>query len=227
MPADAPTDRVCLLGCGVTTGYGAVLNTAAVEQGAASAAVFGLGAVGLAVVLGLRKRGVRKILCVDVNPAKFAAAVDLGGDAVVCVNPHDHPGRRVADVVVELTTEEGWGGAWYTFECVGSVELMRAALESAHRAWGVYVIIGVAPAGAEIATRPFQLVTGRTWKGTAFGGVKGRSHMAGLVGDYRAGAIPLDKFVTHTYAGVAALNDAFHVMHDATANALRPVIALW
>ena len=144
----------------------------------------------------------------------------------MCVNPRDHPGRKISDVVVELTTEEGWGGAWYTFECVGSVELMRAALESAHRGWGVSVIIGVAPAGTEIATRPFQLVTGRTWKGTAFGGVKGRSGMPALVAAYADGTLPLDKFVTHTYAGVAALNDAFHVMHEPAANALRPVVTL-
>ena len=160
VPRDVPLARVCLLGCGVTTGFGAVLNTADVEEGAASAAVFGLGAVGLAVILGLRKRGVKKILAIDVNPAKFAAATDLGGPAVVCVNPRDYPGRKISEVVVELTTEDGWGGAHYTFECVGSVELMRAALEASHRAWGVSVIIGVAPAGTEIATRPFQLVTG-------------------------------------------------------------------
>ena len=143
---------------------------------------------------------------------------------MITVNPSDHPGKKIADVIAELTFEDGWGGADYTFECVGSVDLMRAALESAHRGWGVSTIIGVAGAGKEIATRPFQLVTGRVWKGTAFGGVKGRSEVPGFVEDAMRGDIPLAKFITHKYKGIEALNEAFHVMETPSANALRPVI---
>lgn len=225
MPAGARFDRTCLLGCGVTTGLGAPLHTARVEAGS-TAAVFGLGAVGLAVVLGLKRAGCRTIIAVDLNPAKFDVARRLGGDAVVCLNPADpaHGGKPVAQLVVDMTTEEGFGGVDYSFECVGSVKLMRDALECTHRGWGVSVVIGVAASGQEIATRPFQLVTGRTWKGTAFGGVRGRTELPGLAAEYAAGALPLDEFVTHSFSGVAAINDAMHVMHDAAANALRPVI---
>ena len=160
----------------------------------------------------------------DINPAKFALAQELGGEAVVCVNPKEHEPKPVTQVITEMTTVEGFGGVDYSFECVGSVALMRAALESTHRGWGKSVIIGVAASGQEISTRPFQLVTGRSWMGTAFGGVKGRSALPGLVGDFMGGRLPLERFVTHTYAGVEQVNDAMHVMHDAAAGALRPVI---
>ena len=143
---------------------------------------------------------------------------------MVGVNPRDYPDRKISDVIGELTFEDGWGGADYTFECIGNVDLMRAALESAHRGWGVSTIIGVAGAGKEIATRPFQLVTGRVWKGTAFGGVKGRSEVPALVEEAMSGALPLKPFITHRFAGIATLNDAFHLMHDPTTGALRPVI---
>ena len=204
---------------------GAVFNTAKVEAGS-TAAVFGLGAVGLAVVLGLRHAGTSKIIAIDLNPAKFPLAQELGGDAVVCVNPTDpqYAGKSAAQIVIDLTTVEGFGGADYSFECVGSTPLMRQALECTHRGWGRSVIIGVAASGQEISTRPFQLVTGRWWGGTAFGGVKGRSKLPQLVADFQAGRLPLDKFITHTYSGVAALNDAMHIMHDPAQGALRPVI---
>jgi S-(hydroxymethyl)glutathione dehydrogenase/alcohol dehydrogenase len=172
VPRAAPLDRVCLLGCGVSTGYGAVLNTAKVEAGA-TAAVFGLGAVGLAVCMGLRAAGARRIIAIDLDARKEAAAKALGGDAVEFLNPSALPaGETVAARVVEMTTEGGAGGVDYSFECVGSVALMRAALECTHKGWGKSVIIGVAASGQEISTRPFQLVTGRTWMGTAFGGVR-------------------------------------------------------
>ena len=223
VPDDTPLDRACLLGCGVTTGWGAVHNTCKVPEGS-TAAVFGLGAVGLAVIVGLREAKARRILAVDINASKFDKAKLLGGPTVECINPADYPGRPIQEVVVELTKEEGWGGVDYSFECVGSVALMRAALESAHRGWGQSCIIGVAASGQEIATRPFQLITGRVWRGTAFGGVKGRTELPGLVAKYRAGVIPLDEFVTHRYDGVAGLLPAFHVMHVPEENALRPVV---
>jgi len=214
--------NICLLGCGVTTGWGAATRTARVEAGA-SAAVFGLGAVGLACVMGLKEAGAATIIGVDTNPAKEAAARALG--ATHFVNPGDLPaGVTAAGRVVELTTVGGFGGVDYSFEAVGSVALMRAALECTVRGWGKSVIIGVAPAGAEIATRPFQLVTGRSWTGTAFGGVKGRSELPGLVERYAAGDFPLDAFVTHTFSGVRAVVDAVGVMSDPTLGALRPVI---
>ena len=165
------------------------------------------------------------------NPAKFAAALELGGaERVVCVNPADpvHEGKPVAQLLVDATKTpaDAFGGVDYSFECVGSTALMRAALECTHRGWGTSVIIGVAAAGQEVATRPFQLVTGRTWKGTAFGGVKGKSALPGYVEDYLGGRLPLDRFVTHTFDGVARINDAMHLMHDPAGNCLRPVISL-
>jgi S-(hydroxymethyl)glutathione dehydrogenase/alcohol dehydrogenase len=219
----APLARVCLLGCGVTTGWGAVRRTARVEAGA-SAAVFGLGAVGLAAVMGLAQAGAARIIAVDTNPAKEALARAFG--ATDFLNPRTDlaPGQSAAQKIVELTTVEGFGGVDYSFECVGSVELMRAALECTVRGWGKSVIIGVAPAGAEIATRPFQLVTGRVWTGTAFGGVKGRSELPGLVEEYLAGRFKLDEFVTAEFAGVDKVVDAVELMHDPAKAALRPVI---
>jgi S-(hydroxymethyl)glutathione dehydrogenase/alcohol dehydrogenase len=225
IPKEAPLDRACLLGCGLTTGYGAVLNTCKVEKGAV-AAVFGLGAVGLAAVLGLRAAGARRIIAVDVNPAKFPLAKDLGGDAVEFLNPADPAlaGKRIQDVLIEMTTEDGAGGVDYSFECIGRVDTMRAALEATHKGWGVSCIIGVAASGQEISTRPFQLVTGRTWKGSAFGGVKGRSELPGLVAKMQSGEIPVSKFVSHEMKGIASVVEAIHVMHDPTVGAIRPVI---
>lgn len=219
-PAASP--NICLLGCGVTTGWGAATRTARVEAGA-TAAVFGLGAVGLACVLGLKECGAKAIIAVDVNPAKEALARRFG--ATHFVNPRELPeGTSVVARVQELTLEAGFGGVDYSFEAVGSVALMRAALECTVRGWGKSVIIGVAPAGAEIATRPFQLVTGRSWTGTAFGGVKGRSELPALVDRYAAGDFPLDAFVTHTFTGIAAVVDAVAVMENPALGALRPVI---
>ncbi|RZA21720.1 MAG: S-(hydroxymethyl)glutathione dehydrogenase/class III alcohol dehydrogenase [Lysobacteraceae bacterium] len=202
---DANHEQVCLLGCGVTTGIGAVHNTAKVQEGD-SVAVFGLGGIGLAVIQGARQARAGRIIAIDTNPSKFDMARDMG--ATDCVNPKDHD-KPVQQVVVEMT---GWG-VDHSFECIGNVEVMRAALECAHRGWGQSVIIGVAGAGQEISTRPFQLVTGRKWMGTAFGGVKGRSQLPGMVEDAMKGDIQLAPFVTHTM-GLDAINDAFELMHD-------------
>ncbi|MCW5637001.1 MAG: S-(hydroxymethyl)glutathione dehydrogenase/class III alcohol dehydrogenase [Rubrivivax sp.] len=201
----ADPGQVCLLGCGVTTGLGAVKNTARVQPGD-TVAVFGLGGIGLAVVHGAQLAQAGRIIAIDTNPAKFELARTFG--ATDCVNPKDHT-KPIQQVIVEMT---GWG-VDHSFECIGNVQVMRAALESAHRGWGQSVIIGVAGAGQEISTRPFQLVTGRTWKGTAFGGVKGRSQLPGLVEDAMAGRIKLAPFVTHTMA-LADINTAFDLMHE-------------
>ena len=216
--AQAPLDKVCLLGCGITTGYGAAINTAHVETGS-TVAVFGLGGVGLGVVQGAKKQGAKRIIGVDLNEAKFELAQKLG--ATECVNPKakQFEGRSVQDVLVEMTD----GGCDYTFECIGNVQTMRAALEACHKGWGVSTIIGVAPSGQEIATRPFQLVTGRVWKGSAFGGVKGRTELPGIVEEYLNGTLKVDEFITHTY-GLKDINKAFEVMHEGTC--IRSVIAL-
>jgi S-(hydroxymethyl)glutathione dehydrogenase/alcohol dehydrogenase len=203
-PAANP-EQVCLLGCGVTTGLGAVKNTAKVQPGD-SVAVFGLGGIGLAVVHGAQLASAGRIIAIDTNPAKFDLARTFG--ATDCVNPADHD-RPIQQVIVEMT---GWG-ADHTFECIGNVQVMRAALESAHRGWGQSVIIGVAGAGQEIATRPFQLVTGRRWLGTAFGGVRGRTEVPGMVQDAMAGRIRLAPFVTHTMP-LTRINEAFDLMHE-------------
>jgi S-(hydroxymethyl)glutathione dehydrogenase / alcohol dehydrogenase len=210
----APLDKVCLLGCGVTTGIGAVLNTAKVEPGA-SVAVFGLGGIGLSVVQGAVMAKAGRIVVVDVNPEKFEMARMLG--ATDCVNPKDHPDTPIQQVIVDLTD----GGVDYSFECVGNVNLMRAALECCHKGWGESVIIGVAGAGQEISTRPFQLVTGRVWRGSAFGGVKGRSQLPGYVDRYMGGEIKIDPFVTHTM-GLEDINHAFELMHEG--KSIRSVI---
>jgi S-(hydroxymethyl)glutathione dehydrogenase/alcohol dehydrogenase len=223
VPATAPLDKVCLLGCGITTGYGAVLNTAKVERGA-TAAVFGLGAVGLAVCMGLRAAGAGRIIAIDIDDSKEALARKLGGDAVEFLNPKALPeGVAVADRLIEMTTVDGAGGVDYSFECVGNVDLMQAALQSTHKGWGLSVIIGVAASGKMISTRPFYLVTGRTWKGTAFGGYRGRTDVPLLCAKFEAGEIKIDDFITHKFAGIASLNEAFEVMHH---GALRPVITL-
>src|SRR5210317_2032390 len=201
----APLDKVCLLGCGITTGIGAVLNTAKVEPGA-NVAVFGLGGIGLSVIQGAVMAKAGRIVAVDVNEDKFEMARMLG--ATDFVNPRNYD-RPVQEVIVDLLD----GGADYSFECVGNVDLMRSALECCHKGWGESVIIGVAGAGQEISTRPFQLVTGRVWRGTAFGGVRGRSELPGYVDKYLAGKINIDDMVTHTM-GLEDINKAFDLMHS-------------
>ncbi|MEO1596118.1 MAG: S-(hydroxymethyl)glutathione dehydrogenase/class III alcohol dehydrogenase [Pseudomonadota bacterium] len=210
---NAPMDKVCLLGCGITTGIGAVLNTAKVEPGA-SVAVFGLGGIGLSVVQGARMANAGRIIAVDVNPDKWEMAQSLGATDFVNPKEHDAP---IQDVIVDLTN----GGVDYSFECVGNVELMRAALECCHKGWGESTIIGVAGAGQEIATRPFQLVTGRVWRGTAFGGVKGRSELPGYVDQYMQGDIAIDPMITFTM-GLDDINRAFDLMHEG--KSIRSVI---
>ena len=210
---DAPLDKVCLLGCGVTTGIGAVTKTAKVEPGS-TIAVFGLGGIGLSVVQGgvIAKAG--RIIAIDTNPDKFDMAKLLG--ATDCVNPKDFD-ASIAEVITDMTD----GGVDYSFECVGNVDLMRAALECCHKGWGESIIIGVAGAGQEISTRPFQLVTGRVWRGTAFGGVKGRSELPGMVNQYMDGDIKLDEFITYTM-GLEDINKAFDYMHEG--KSIRSVI---
>lgn len=200
----APLEEVCLLGCGVTTGMGAVMNTAKVEAGA-SVAIFGLGGIGLSAVIGATMAQASRIIVIDINESKFDLAKKLG--ATDCINPtlYDKP---IQDVIVELTD----GGVDYSFECIGNVNVMRSALECCHKGWGESVIIGVAGAGQEISTRPFQLVTGRVWRGTAFGGVKGRSELPDYVERYLQGEFKLDDFITHTM-GLEDINDAFELMH--------------
>jgi S-(hydroxymethyl)glutathione dehydrogenase/alcohol dehydrogenase len=209
----AKHEHVCLLGCGVTTGLGAVKNTAKVQPGD-TVAVFGLGGIGLAVIQGAKRAKAGRIIAIDVNPAKFELARSFG--ATDCINPGDHD-KPIQQVIVEMTT---WG-VDHSFECIGNVKVMRAALECAHRGWGQSIIIGVAGAGQEIATRPFQLVTGRTWKGTAFGGVKGRSQLPGMVEEAMKGDIELAPFVTHTMP-LTEINKAFDLMHEG--KSIRSVI---
>ena len=201
----ANAEQVCLLGCGVTTGLGAVKNTAKVQPGD-SVAVFGLGGIGLAVIQGARLANAGRIIAIDTNAGKFDLAKTMG--ATDCVNPKDHD-KPIQQVIVDMT---GWG-VDHSFECIGNVNVMRAALECAHRGWGQSVIIGVAGAGQEISTRPFQLVTGRRWLGTAFGGVKGRTQLPGMVEDAMAGRIQLGPFVTHTRT-LDQINEAFDLMHE-------------
>jgi S-(hydroxymethyl)glutathione dehydrogenase/alcohol dehydrogenase len=201
---DAPFDKVCYIGCGVTTGIGAVINTAKVEPGA-SVVVFGLGGIGLNVIQGARMVGAGKIVGVDINPRRKLLAERFG--MTHFVNPKEVEGDLVAHLVA-LTD----GGADYSFECVGNVDLMRQALECCHRGWGVSVIIGVAGAGQEIKTRPFQLVTGRVWKGTAFGGARGRTDVPKIVDWYMEGKINIDDLITHTMP-LKQINEAFDLMH--------------
>jgi len=208
---DAPFDKVCYIGCGVTTGIGAVINTAKVEPGA-KAIVFGLGGIGLNVIQGLRLVGADMIIGVDVNPDKKAWGERFG--MTHFVNPNEVGGDLVAYLVdMTKTPADPIGGADYTFECVGNVKLMRTALESCHRGWGQSIIIGVAGAGQEIATRPFQLVTGRVWRGTAFGGARGRSDVPKIVDWYMAGKIAIDPMITHTMP-LADINKAFDLMRE-------------
>lgn len=210
---EAPLEKVCLLGCGITTGIGAVLNTAKVEPGS-SVAVFGLGGIGLAVIQGAVMAKAERIIAIDINPAKFELAMQLG--ATDCVNPQDHS-SPIQEIIVELTD----GGVDYSFECIGNTDTMRAALECCHKGWGESTIIGVAGAGKEISTRPFQLVTGRVWRGTAFGGVKGRSQLPGYVEQYLAGEVRIDEMITHTMP-LEDINQAFDLMHEG--KSIRSVI---
>ena len=202
---DAPFDKVCYIGCGVTTGIGAVINTAKVEPGA-NVVVFGLGGIGLNVVQGARMAGANMIVGVDLNPARKALAEKFG--MTHFVNPKE-AGKDLVAHLVNLTK----GGADYSFECIGNVDVMRSALECCHKGWGVSVIIGVAGAGQEIKTRPFQLVTGRVWKGTAFGGAKGRRDVPKIVDWYMEGKINIDDLITHKLK-LADINQGFDLMHE-------------
>jgi S-(hydroxymethyl)glutathione dehydrogenase / alcohol dehydrogenase len=210
---EAPLDKVCLLGCGVTTGIGAVLNTAKVEPGS-SVAIFGLGGIGLSAIQGAVMAKAGRIIAIDVNNAKKEMAMKFG--ATDFVNPKDHD-KPIEQVIVEMTD----GGVDYSFECVGNTKLMRSALECCHKGWGESVIIGVAAAGEEISTRPFQLVTGRVWRGSAFGGVKGRTEIPGYVDNYMSGKINLDDLVTFTMP-LEDINKAFDYMHEG--KSIRSVI---
>jgi S-(hydroxymethyl)glutathione dehydrogenase/alcohol dehydrogenase len=203
--ADAPFDKVCYIGCGVTTGIGAVINTARVEAGA-NCVVFGLGGIGLNVIQGLRLVGANMIVGVDLNPARKAWGERFG--MTHFVDPREAGGDLVK-YLVDLTG----GGADYSFECIGNVDTMRAALECCHKGWGESVIIGVAPAGAEIRTRPFQLVTGRVWRGTAFGGARGRTDVPRIVDWYMEKKIEIDPMITHQMP-LTDINKAFDLMHE-------------
>ncbi|MEM1266719.1 MAG: S-(hydroxymethyl)glutathione dehydrogenase/class III alcohol dehydrogenase [Pseudomonadota bacterium] len=211
---DAPFDKVCYIGCGVTTGIGAVMNTAKVEIGS-RAVVFGLGGIGLNVIQGLRLAGADQIVGVDLNPMKKPMAERFG--MTDFVNPAEVEGDLVP-YIVNLTK----GGADYTFDATGNVEVMRAALECAHKGWGESIIIGVAPAGAEIATRPFQLVTGRVWRGTAFGGARGRTDVPRIVDWYMDGKIEIDPMITHSLA-LDEINKGFELMHSG--ESIRAVVS--
>ncbi|MGY5451638.1 S-(hydroxymethyl)glutathione dehydrogenase/class III alcohol dehydrogenase [Agarivorans sp. MS3-6] len=210
---EAPLEEVCLLGCGVTTGMGAVANTANVQPGD-TVAVFGLGGIGLSAIIGAQMAKAGRIIAIDINESKFELAQKLG--ATDCVNPKNFD-KPIQEVIVEMTD----GGVDFSFECVGNVHLMRSALECCHKGWGESVIIGVAGAGQEISTRPFQLVTGRVWRGSAFGGVKGRSELPEYVERYMAGEFKLDDFITHTMA-LDKVNEAFELMHQG--KSIRSVI---
>ncbi|MFM4903047.1 S-(hydroxymethyl)glutathione dehydrogenase/class III alcohol dehydrogenase [Aeromonas hydrophila] len=209
----APLEEVCLLGCGVTTGIGAVMNTAKVKEGE-SVAIFGLGGIGLSAVIGARLAKAGRIIAIDINESKFELARKLG--ATDCINPNDYD-KPIQEVIVELTD----GGVDFSFECIGNVKVMRAALECCHKGWGESVIIGVAGAGQEISTRPFQLVTGRVWRGSAFGGVRGRSELPSYVQRYMQGEFRLDDFITHTMP-LEQINEAFDLMHEG--KSIRSVI---
>lgn len=211
----APLDKICLLGCGIPTGLGAVWNTAKVEKGA-NVAIFGLGTVGLAVAEGAKAAGASRIIGVDIDPSKFDRAKDFG--VTEFLNPKDYK-KSTQEVIVELTD----GGVDYSFDCTGNVNVMRSALECCHKGWGTSVIIGVAAAGQEISTRPFQLVTGRVWKGTAFGGFKSRSQVPELVEKYLKKEIKVDEYITHNMK-LADINEAFDLLHSG--KCLRCVLQL-
>lgn len=210
---EAPLDKVCLLGCGVTTGIGAVFNTAKVQEGD-TVAVFGLGAIGLSVIQGAKMANAGRIIAIDINPDKFEFAQQLG--ATDCVNPKEYD-APIQEVIVDMTD----GGVEHSFECIGNTEIMRSALECCHKGWGESTIIGVAGAGETIETRPFQLVTGRVWRGSAFGGVKGRTQLPGYVDRYMSGEINIDDFVTHDLK-FEQINEAFELLHEG--KAIRSVL---
>ena len=209
----AALKEICLLGCGVTTGMGAVMNTAKVKSGD-TVAIFGLGGIGLSAVIGAQIAGASRIIGIDINEKKFELAKQLG--ATDCINPKLHD-KSIQDVIIKLTD----GGVDFSFECIGNVKTMRSALECCHKGWGESVIIGVAGAGQEISTRPFQLVTGRVWRGSAFGGVKGRSELPKYVDRFLQGEFKLSNFITHTM-GLEDINKAFDLMH--TGDSIRSVI---
>ena len=209
----APLEKVCLLGCGVTTGMGAVMNTAKVKEGD-TVAVFGLGGIGLSAIIGAVMAKASRIIAIDINESKFDIATKLGATDVINPKKFDKP---IQDVIVEMTD----GGVDFSFECIGNVNVMRSALECCHKGWGESVIIGVAGAGQEISTRPFQLVTGRVWRGTAFGGVKGRTELPDYVERYLNGEFELDTFITHTMP-LEQINEAFDLMHEG--KSIRTVI---
>jgi S-(hydroxymethyl)glutathione dehydrogenase/alcohol dehydrogenase len=211
--SEAPLEKVCLLGCGITTGIGAVINTAKVEAGSV-VAIFGLGGVGLGAIQGAVMANSSRIIAIDINTDKEDFARSLG--ATDFINPKDHD-SSIQEVIIEMTD----GGVDYSFECVGNVELMRGALECCHKGWGESIIIGVAGAGQEISTRPFQLVTGRVWKGSAFGGVKGRSQLPGYVEKYLQGELKVDEFITYKMP-LEEINKAFDLMHEG--KSIRSVI---
>lgn len=211
----APLDSVGLLGCGISTGYGAALVTAKVEKGS-TVAVWGLGAVGLSAIMGAKDAGAREIVGIDINPSKFKSAMEFG--ATQCINPLDHPDKPFQNTLVEKFD----GGFDYTFEAIGNVQTMRCALESAHKGWGVSVIIGVAGAGQEISTKPFMLVTGRSWKGTAFGGWKSVDQVPELVEKYLNKQLKVDEFITHRLP-LSEINKAFDLMHKG--ESLRAIIS--
>lgn len=202
---DAPLEKVCLLGCGITTGFGAALNTAKVTKGS-NVVVFGLGGVGLSVIQGAKYCGAKKIVAVDINPKKFDMAKLMG--ATDFLNPNEVKDGNVVQAIIDLTD----GGADFSFECVGNVKLMRQALECCHRGWGECTIVGVAPAGEEIATRPFQLVTGRVWRGSAFGGVKGRTQLPEYIEKYNKGDLKIDELITHKF-DFDEINKSFEALH--------------
>lgn len=202
----APLEKVCLLGCGISTGYGAALNTTKVKPGT-KVAVWGLGAVGLAVLMGAKDAGAKEIVGIDINESKFQIAKEFG--ATQCINPLNHKEKPFQQYLVDQFD----GGFDYTFECIGNVKTMREALEAAHKGWGVSCIIGVAAAGQEISTRPFQLVTGRTWKGSAFGGWKSRDQVPGLVQQYLDAKLKVDEFITHQF-NLDQINESFDLMHE-------------
>jgi len=210
---EAPLEEVCLLGCGVTTGMGAVINTANVEDGD-TVAVFGLGGIGLSAIIGATMAKASRIIAIDINENKFDLAKKLG--ATECINPQNYD-KPIQEVIVDLTD----GGVDYSFECIGNVNVMRSALECCHKGWGESVIIGVAGAGQEISTRPFQLVTGRVWRGSAFGGVKGRSELPDYVERYLDGEFQLNDFITHTME-LDKINEAFDLLHKG--ESIRSVI---
>lgn len=211
--AKAPLEKACLLGCGVTTGIGSVLQVAKAEPGSCIA-IFGLGGVGLSAIIGARLAKAERIIAIDINPAKFPLARKLG--ATDCINPKDYD-FPIQNVICDLTD----GGVDYSFECIGNVNTMRSALECCHKGWGESIIIGVAGAGEEIATRPFQLVTGRVWRGSAFGGIKGRSQLPDYVKRYMQGEFELDDFITETMP-LEKINHAFELMKQG--KSIRSVI---